>query len=367
MWIPTEHEKYGVGKFNLPSYSSKKINCFHSRSAVRACVNVRTGGGEVAVLGCWFPAQLETEWLCFYHEASALFQTTQWWELGFHLTATLQSIRLPASPPPLLPPPPSPPDLPNATFLIFLSLARALPYFPIFIMRMWTGELFWLHYCCVFAQALSVSVVVVGGISCFTASRYMSVCVCFAQHLEILRKKAERGVKIIVIIIVDAFSTTEIVPDLEKSWKCVQPVVQCALFRLSEGGLLDQTVKWDKQATAKQTKPNVAKERKPHTDFSLLVWQEFSSCAWIQTQKEKKNPEGEGGGGASYWDAAAERRLKCLIIIFPRDIVLSSVCVCVLLWLSLCKREPTIIWAFFFFFFATKASQPIQSNKTVIC
>lgn len=194
MWIPTEHEKYGVGKFNLPSYSSKKINCFHSRSAVRACVNVRTGGGEVAVLGCWFPAQLETEWLCFYHEASALFQTTQWWELGFHLTATLQSIRLPASPPPLLPPPPpSPPDLPNATFLIFLSLARALPYFPIFIMRMWTGELFWLHYCCVFAQALSVSVVVVGGISCFTASRYMSVCVCFAQHLEILRKKAERG------------------------------------------------------------------------------------------------------------------------------------------------------------------------------
>lgn len=107
MWIPTEHEKYGVGKFNLPSYSSKKINCFHSRSAVRACVNVRTGGGEVAVLGCWFPAQLETEWLCFYHEASALFQTTQWWELGFHLTATLQSIRLPASPPPLLPPPSS--------------------------------------------------------------------------------------------------------------------------------------------------------------------------------------------------------------------------------------------------------------------
>lgn len=94
-----------------------------------------------------------------------------------------------------------------------------------------------------FAQALSVSVVVVGGISCFTASRYMSVCVCFAQHLEILRKKAERGGqgKNIVIIIVVAFSTTEIVPDLEKSWKCVQPDVQCALFRLSEGGLLDQT------------------------------------------------------------------------------------------------------------------------------
>lgn len=177
MWIPTEHEKYGVGKFNLPSYSSKKINCFHSRSAVRACVNVRTGGGEVAVLGCWFPAQLETEWLCFYHEASALFQTTQWWELGFHLTATLQSIRLPASPPPLLPPPPSPPDLPNATFLIFLSLARALPYFPIFIMRMWTGELFWLHYCCVFAQALSVSVVVVGG-NQLLHSQSLYVCLC---------------------------------------------------------------------------------------------------------------------------------------------------------------------------------------------
>lgn len=128
------------------------------------------------------------------------------------------------------------------------------------------------------------------------------------------------------------------------------------------GALGSNTVKWDKQATATQTKPNVAKERKPHTDFALLVWQEFSSSAWIQTQKKKKNPEGEGGGGASYWDAAAERRLKCLIIIFPRDIVLSSVCV--LLWLSLCKNEPTFI---FFFFFATEASQPIQSNKTVIC
>lgn len=73
-------------------------------------------------------------------------------------------------------------------------------------------------------------------------SLYVCLCVlCPASRNSSKESRTGGQGKNIVIIIVVAFSTTEIVPDLEKSWKCVQPDVQCALFRLSEGGLLDQT------------------------------------------------------------------------------------------------------------------------------
>lgn len=296
MWIPTEHEKYGVGKFNLPSYSSKKINCFHSRSAVRACVNVRTGGGEVAVLGCWFPAQLETEWLCFYHEASALFQTTQWWELGFHLTATLQSIRLPASPPPLLPPPPpSPPDLPNATFLIFLSLARALPYFPIFIMRMWTGELFWLHYCCVFAQALSVSVVVVGGNQLLhSQSLYVCLCVLCPASRNSSKESRTGRLKLLLLLLLLLFLQRRLSQTLRSPGNVCSLSYSAHCSDCRRGG--SWIKQWSETNKRQQRKRSQMWQRKENPTQTFPCWcgRNFRLVPGFKRKKKKKKSRGWG-------------------------------------------------------------------------
>lgn len=129
----------------------------------------------------WFPPRRSVRarvWLFLCKAASAFSPNSPWWELGFHLNATLQSIRLSLWPPMVY--------QMNSHILIFtppFTIATgALPYFP-FALTGWKLAGYFDSKCCVFA--LRYPVCLNGGYkkkNQLLSSQSLNVCAFFLSN-----------------------------------------------------------------------------------------------------------------------------------------------------------------------------------------
>lgn len=207
------------------------------------------------------------------------------------------------------------------------------------IVRIKSNGLFWLGA----AAFLFLHRVCLNGVGKSAARHRQSLCmsVYFAQSLPILRKKRKSEEQKNKEETISLFLWNW---DWDYRGPC-QVLGMCvfysALFR----------------AEVRQTSNNNTTEAKcggKKPTQTLLVWQEFLLLLVFTRNK------------GTHWDACTERRLKCLIIIFPRDIGL--LCVCVMIWFL---HDPTALqvpsqWSFWNFFQGCHKKVDVKTNKTVI-